>query len=175
MRHFALLLLSFCLLVSFAHAAEPKDDPFLVTAACDDVKSRATTIRLLDYVHRVFRKYHRVKPIHDSVTFDDAYEDGPKVEMHEATFRTFQANFETGKDGKKILWNLSTRSREFPLPFGLKFGQTMAEVQMRLGPPSALSSDTFLYSTGGEVISDVFFRFERNQLAEVSWNQGMAH
>jgi hypothetical protein len=159
---------------SFSQAAELKEDPLFVTAACDEAKSRITTMKLLDYVDRTFDRYSRVKPTHDSVTTDSVDEDGPKIEMHEAVFRTFRASYEIGKDGKRILWSLTTRSRKFALPFGVELGQTMAQVQRHLGPPTALSSDIILYSTGGEVISEVFFRFEGNKLAEVNWNHGMA-
>jgi hypothetical protein len=174
MRAIACLPLALFLFFSSAQAAERKEDPFLVTAACDDAKSRVATIRLLAYVDRIFREYSRVKPTLDSVTTDSDYEGGPKIEMHEAVFGTFRASFQIGNDGKRVLWGLTTRSKKFPLPFGVEIGQTMAQVQRHLGPPTALSSDTILYSTGGEAISDVFFRFEGNKLAEVNWNHGMA-
>jgi len=174
MRDIALIPFVLFLLFSCAEAAELKEDSLLGTATCDDAKSRVTTIRLLDYVDRIFGQYSRIKPTHDSVTVDSVYEDGPKVEMHEAVFRTFRATFEIGNDGKRILWGLTTGSRQFPLPFGVQFGQTMTQVQRHLGPPTALSSDTILYSTGGEAISDVYFRFKGNKLVEVNWNHGMA-
>jgi len=174
MRAIVFITFALFLFISIAQAADLKEDPLSVTAACDDAKSRVTTIRLLDYVDRIFSRHSRVKPMHDLVTVDRVDEDGPEVEMHEAVFKTFRASFEIGNDGQRILWVLTTRSRQFPLPFGIEFGQTMAQVQRQLGPPTALSSDAILYSTGGEAISDVYFRFEGNRLAEVSWNHGMA-
>lgn len=175
-------LLAICLsaamaLQSFATpvaAVQVGEDPLLVTAICDEAKSRETALKLFGYVEKHFAKFKNVKPLKEQVSVEKLYDDGPEAEFHDATFNTFQANFIREPNGKRTLTGLSTKSAAFRLPWGLKLGQTMEQVRQILGPPSAVNTKALLYEIGGEAISDIFFNFENGRLVEVSWNYGMA-
>ncbi len=145
-----------------------------MTSVCDETKAKVMAQKLFEYADWYFDRYKKVNPIKDRVSVESLYEAGPKVEMHEATFKTFHASFERQRSGKRVLRGISTRSKGFVLPFGIRLGQSMAQIQAALGPPTAISSNSILYQMGGEALSDVFFQFEANKLVEVSWSYGMA-
>jgi hypothetical protein len=150
------------------------EDSLIATAICDNTKSRETAIKLFEDSDRYFVKFKKVKPLRDNISAGKMYEDGPDVEFHDVTYETFEANFILEPNGDRNLIGLSTKSTRFMLPWGLKLGQSKEQVRKILGPPTAISSKTLLYEIGGEAISDVFFNFERDKLAEVSWNYGWA-
>lgn len=165
---------AFIMLADPVKADEPRDDPFLVTSACDETKAKLTAQKLFKYVDWYFDKYRKVDPIKDKVSMESLYEEGPKVEMHEATFKTFRASFIQERNGKRVLTGIPTRSKAFVLPFRIMLGQSMTQLQTVLGPPTAISSNSILYQMGGEALSDVFFQFEADRLVEVTWSYGMA-
>lgn len=173
----AFLVLSMVLvpLAAPAWGAGTRADPLMVTPACDVEKSRITAQKLFAYADGHFRKFRPVKPIKDRVSVASLYEDGPQAEFHDAVFSTFRADFIREPNGDRVLIAFSTNSNTFRLPWGLKLGQSMQEVQSILGPPSALGSATILYEVAGETMSGVHFHFEGNRLARVAWNFGMAH
>lgn len=157
-----------------AATVQPKEDPLMVTAICDEAKSRATALKLFAYANTHFAKFKNVTPLKEQVSIEAPYDDGAEAEFHNATFKTFQANFIREPNGNKALIGLSTKSTAFRLPWGLKLGQTMEQVRKILGPPTAVNTKALLYEVGGEAISDIFFNFESGRLVEVSWNYGIA-
>lgn len=172
--YFLKMVATLLLLVTPISVVQADEDPLMVTAICHDAKARATAIKLFEYSDKYFAKFEKVKPLRDQISVGKMYEDGPDAEFHDVTFDTFQANFILEPNGDRNLITLSTRSRKFLLPWGLKLGQSKEQVRKILGPPTAISSKTLLYQIGGEAISDIFFNFEGNKLAEVSWNYGWA-
>ena len=176
MKLHAICLATAIALLSFAApaAVQAGDDPLMVTAICNEAKSRATALKLFDYVDKHFAKFKSVQPLKEQVSLAKLYDDGPEAEFHDATFDTFQANFIREPNGDRTLTGLSTNSKAFRLPWGLKLGQRMEQVRQILGPPTAVSTKALLYEIGGEAISDIFFNFEGGRLVEVSWSHGMA-
>lgn len=170
----SLAMLASLLLSTHLAKATPVDEDYLrVTAICDEAKSSTTALELFAYSNKYFARYKTVKPLKDQVSVGKLYDDdGPDAEFHDATFDTFHAKFILEPNGYRNLFSIATRSSAFKLPRGLKFGQSMDQVRKILGPPSAVSSTSLLYQTGGEALSDVFFNFEGGKLVEVSWNYG---
>lgn len=162
------------LLASLAVAVQAGEDPLMKTAICDDTKSRATALKLFDYVDKYFAKLKNLKPLKEQISVEKFYKDSSDAEFHDATFDTFQVNFIREPNGEITLTALSTKSAGFRLPSGLKIGQTMKQVRRILGPPTFINSNSLLYETGGETNSDVLFYFDSNKLVEVRWSFGMA-
>ncbi|XLZ68043.1 hypothetical protein ABT364_15995 [Massilia sp. SR12] len=174
MRALAFAVFSLMLFAQPAFALQAKEDPLMVTAICDEHKSRATALRLLDFSRARFSQFNHVPPRTEQVSREKLFEDGPDAEFHAATFNTFRADFIREPNGNRTLVAMSTKSPAFKLPFGLKLGQSMEQVRKILGPPSFINSKIVGYEVGGEAISDVLFYFEANNLVEVAWSFGMA-
>jgi hypothetical protein len=174
-RRLALSLATASLLLTSAADAHPRrEDALVTTAACDEAKASETARALFEHVEHAFDQYRKVRPLTDRVSVEASPDGGPEIRTHDAAFPAFRATFMVDADGSRRLLALSTRARTFHLPDGVRLGQSKAQLQAALGPPTAISRSLVLYQIGGEALSDVLFRFQHDRLTEVSWAYGQA-
>lgn len=164
-------------MASASLAANDTAHPQSPTAQTEQAEAAKTVARikvLLTHAEKHFHRFKRVKPLKDVRTLN-ACDDCIEGVSHEATYPRFHAGFLREPRGHITLFSMWTAYPAFPLPLGLRMGQSPQQVRALMGAPSAAGAEYLLYATGEEVGASVNFSFTNNKMAQVSWHFPVPH
>ena len=158
-------------------AASDATQRAFVTAPAAQAEAAQTVARikvLLAQAEKHFGRFRRGRPISD-VRTANACEGCSEGVMHAARYRHFHADFLRDLNGRITLFSMWTDSPGFPLPLGLKLGQTRQQVRTLMGQAQASDAAYLLYTTGEETGSSVNFSFAHDKMVAVSWHFPVPH
>lgn len=142
----------------------------LKTPSNEEEPSRSVARFLFADLEQYWTIAETEKPLRDSVSLAaDPSADGSRLAFHDVQVETFQAGFYSYPDGSILVSSFSTTSANFKLPCGLKIGQSQKHVRERLGWPTYVQSNAFIYGTGGDQNGEVILEFSRKKLRRVTW------
>ncbi len=154
--------------VAIGNAQEPSDSLVAQPGATSSWKVSARMFRFAEKYFVTIRE----KAISDDKEIVEPQAPGEeRSEWHTVKYRTFQLVYIQHENGARSLIELSTNSKGFKLPFGLKLGESREQIIRQLGQPSAASSSMIVYSQefGDGVSADVELLFEKGFLTDVDW------